>query len=205
MASLSARQLDGNRFVTAHSPPERIAPYLTWGLLDRALPPPAEERVVDVCFVGSLRTHPTRRSFFEALEREAARGEHRFALRACERGQPDRLDRASYRGLLASARIVVDLWGNGAHTYRLYEGLSAGALVLSQAPRWLPSEWAPTRGLHFDVFHSPAQMIEKLRYHLAAPAAREEVARAGCGWVRETFCPETIGRWLSTTLEVTHA
>ncbi|MEM5789969.1 MAG: hypothetical protein AAGU11_21850, partial [Syntrophobacteraceae bacterium] len=131
------------------------APYLHWGLGNTGwLSGDDHPRPVDVCFLGSGNTHRSRErilSLFEEWSRKHA-GMVRTALYLSELSDLDRPSQAQYLEILRQSKICLDLWGHAAQTRRLYEGMWAGCLVLSQAPRWRPTPWTPGEGEHFTAF-----------------------------------------------------
>ncbi len=176
------------------------APYLHWGLPASAAPPFEIDRPrpIDVCFLGSRSTHPTRKEVLRRFERWSL--DHADRVRAglflSEPSGDDRLSPGRYSQILGQSKICLDLWGRAAQTRRLYEGMSAGCLVLSQAPRWFPCAWTPVEGVHFAAFHSPADLIRKIEYFLGREDERKRIALQGRMWVSETFAPATVGAWL---------
>lgn len=176
------------------------APYLHWGLstiglnaTEHTLPRP-----IDVCFLGSQSTHASRRTILRLFEDWSGRNADtvRVALYVSESGDLDRPSLEKYVEILRQSKICIDLWGHAAQTRRLYEGLMAGCLVLSQAPRWLSNAWTPKADEHFSTFDSGIELVRKLEFFLEHEAARNQIASKGNAWVNRTFADSSIGAWL---------
>lgn len=176
------------------------APYLHWGLsatgpasAEHALPRP-----IDVCFLGSQTTHASRKAIVRLLEDWSGRHAEtvKVALYVSEPGDLDRPSQAEYVEILRQSKICIDLWGHSAQTRRLYEGLMAGCLVLSQSPRWLPNAWTPIANEHFGTFGSGMELARQLEFFLEHEGARSQIASNGNFWVNRTFAAPSIGAWL---------
>lgn len=182
------------------------APYLVWGAVAKPRETGANQaevpRDLDLCFLGSLRTHSKRRGLFATLERAAIRhaDQARLALLAAERGCAARLTPNDYRKVLRRSRLCVDLWGNGAVTKRLFEGIASGCLVLSQSPRWRRSHWVPEPGRHILTFSNREDLDRLIDWCISQPDYVAAMAAAAEFWLRSTFNLRSLGIWLRKVL-----
>lgn len=160
-------------FVAAGVP----ARWLPWGVFVDDLPSLDQPRTEDLVFVGAVdpRSRPKRSALLALL------GE-RFALRVLGATAAERLPWAAMMQQLATAKIVINESASGELTFRVFEAMAAGALLLTErVDSGVLDLFTP--GVHLDVF-TPADVCEKVGHYLAAAERRTRIAAAGARLVR---------------------
>ncbi|MDR2050543.1 MAG: glycosyltransferase [Deltaproteobacteria bacterium] len=97
-------------------------------------------------------------------------------------GQGDMLDLFCDSRLIPNESIALEV------NFRLFEGLSCGALVLGQD---LGSDqdafFEP--GLEYETYSNAIELLEKIEFYLKRPQASEKIARAGWKRIQEQYLP----------------
>jgi len=151
------------------------AHWLPWGIDTTIFHDAGRPRVHDLAFVGRLSAHRRKRS--RILAHLAARfPHHAFAT------DPRRaLDWAETAAVYQQARIVIGESMLDDLTFRVFEGMACGALVLAErAANGLTTLFPP--GEVLDVF-GPDDLVEKTAWWLAHDAERAEVAARGAALI----------------------
>lgn len=95
----------------------------------------------------------------------------------------------------ATARLCLDLPGNGPFTFRLPEFLGLGScLIAPQYPAALPVDLEA--GVHYvAVMQDLSDLLEACRYYLAHDEEREQIARAGSSYFDRYLHCEQLGSY----------
>jgi glycosyltransferase involved in cell wall biosynthesis/predicted SAM-dependent methyltransferase len=125
------------------------------------------DRDLDVAYVGSFSAEESGRR----AELLRGVGEH-YPNHFMGRAWPAELAK-----IYARAKIVVNAAVGNDVNMRVFEALASGALLLTDAAEGLHDLFRD--GEHLVVYHSEADLYEKLDYYLAHPAEREAIAAAG--------------------------
>jgi hypothetical protein len=189
-----------------------VIPLGTFNLLDLPLIPIAE-RPTDVFFAGSVEHQPSlrhrlgspktraRREMVAALERL---GRRRPGLRvdlrltpgfdASAAGPP-----ADYSRALMNARICLAPRGTSVETFRVFEGLRFGCVVVGER---LPSHWFYRGGpvIQLDRWNELERALGPLLDDPAELRRRHEQALA---WWRDNCSEAAVGRFLAEHLNAT--
>lgn len=147
-----------------------------------------QERVHDVCFVGKLGYPNTeRRATLEhVLTRFKANDYGRYYT-------PREMGKVYSR-----SKIVFNKSINGDLNMRFFEGLAAGALLVTdRIANGL--DRLGQDGMHFVTYTSAEDAVDKIRYYLSHDAEREAIAAEG---QRHVFAHHTYGHRLATILDV---
>ena len=151
------------------------------GLKARHLPQAAQPRKAGVGFVGNADddTHPRRRRLLAAL------GAAEFALAA---GNASREEAARF---YAEALLGFNCSLNGDLNLRIFEILSGGACLVTD--RLAPQSGLPLileENRHFVGYDSEAELLDKLRFHLARPDVALAIGAAGAAHYAADLAPE---------------
>lgn len=190
-------------------PPVAVIPLGTFNQLDLAVVPMAE-RSTDLFFAGSVEHASSlrqrllapktraRREMLAAAERLAG---SRPGLRADLRTTPgfkasEAASAEAYSRALMDARVCLAPRGTSVETFRVFEGLRYGCVVVADR---LPRHWfydgAPI--VQLDRWSELAAAVEPL---LDDPAALDAWHAGALRWWRERCSEEAVGRYLATCL-----
>ncbi len=154
-----------------------------WAASDQTLLPPlpADQCEYDVSFVGSL--YGERASLIDALRKAG------IVVRCFGHGSEQGVVAANeIPGIYRRSRISLNFSGAGDKPLfgapsphqikaRVFEVTGAGGFLLTEDARGLDRYFQP--GEDIAVFRSADQLVERARYYLSNPEARDRVARAG--------------------------
>jgi tetratricopeptide (TPR) repeat protein len=148
------------------------AHWLPWGVDDAVFHDRGLPRRHDVCFVGTVDStlRPKRAAAIAALR-------DRFRVATFGDQPATRLGWDAMAVEFSRARIVFNESLLGDLTFRVFEAMACGALVLTERiENGLTDLFTP--GEHLDVY-GPGDLIEKVAHYLAAEEERARIAAAG--------------------------
>lgn len=133
-------------------------------------------RVHDVVFVGTVDgERPKRAAALELLGRHCP-------LTTFGTRPEERLSWIEMGRVLSSAKIALNESILGEVTFRTFEAMACGAMLLTERiGNGLDELFTP--GVHLDTYE-PTTLIEKVQHYLAAPDERARIASAGQALVR---------------------
>ncbi|MCC6145363.1 MAG: glycosyltransferase, partial [Candidatus Hydrogenedentes bacterium] len=149
---------------------------------------PEQDRTLDVAYVGSLSEEEGNRRRM-LLEQVQAQFPNHFVGRAWPHEMAE---------IYGKAKIVVNACVNHDLNMRVFEGMAAGALVLTDEAEGLADLFED--GRHLVVYHDEAELLEKISWYLDHPAERDAIARAGQALVLKEH---TYSRRLEEMLRMT--
>ena len=100
---------------------------------------------------------------------------------------------AEFGRLLADTKIALCPRGISHETYRLYEAMRVGCVIVAarQMPTWFTTGWPV---LEVDDWTGIAGLVDEL---LADGARLEDLSQRTLAWWRERCCPEAVGRYIA--------
>ncbi|MBN1529331.1 MAG: hypothetical protein JW895_09750 [Thermoleophilaceae bacterium] len=196
------------RLTRAGQPGVMLIPLGTYNQVDLPVTPIAE-RPTDLFFAGSVE-HEAGLRYRLASPKARSRREMIEAVDLLARGRPGlrtdiRLTEGftssedaaeGYSQALMDARVCLAPRGNSAETFRVFEGLRAGCVVVSER---LPRFWFYDGGpiLQIDSWSQLGDVVEPL---LDDPAELERLHAASLDWWREKCSEEALGRLMAERL-----
>jgi len=99
---------------------------------------------------------------------------------------------ADYASVLADTKIALSPRGVSHETFRTYEALRAGCVVIAQRhlPSWFTTGWPV---IEVDEWSGIGPLVDGL---LKDPAHLAELSEKGLAWWRERCAPEIVGRYI---------
>ncbi len=192
-----------------HRAPVHVIPLGTFNQLDVELVPIAE-RPTDLFFAGSVDHHaslrhrlasPKTRARREMLDAVGRLRRERAGLRVDLRltdgfAASEAADPGEYSRALMGARVCLAPRGTSVETFRVFEGLRCGCVVVADR---LPRHW----------FYDGAPILQLDRWRdlpralapLGDPGALEDHHRRALDWWRTRCSPEVLGRYLAERID----
>ena len=186
-----------------------VIPLGTFNQLDVELVPIAE-RPTDLFFAGSVDHHaslrhrlasPKTRARREMLDAVGRLRRERAGLRVDLRltdgfAASEAADPGEYSRALMGARVCLAPRGTSVETFRVFEGLRCGCVVVADR---LPRHW----------FYDGAPILQLDRWRdlpralapLGDPGALEDHHRRALDWWRTRCSPEVLGRYLAERID----
>lgn len=205
-----ARLLAGRRLRRRRAPPPVEAiPLGTYNQIDLPLRP-IDQRPTDVFFAGSVEhlgsardrlLSPKGRARREMLSAVRRTAEGRPGMTVDVRTTPNFETSASsspvtYSEALMNAKVCLAPRGTSVETFRFFEGLRAGCLVVSGGlPRHRFYEGAPV--LRLDRWRALPQLLDPL---LDAPLEQRRLHEAALAWWRDRCSEAAVARFMADRL-----
>jgi glycosyltransferase involved in cell wall biosynthesis/SAM-dependent methyltransferase/Tfp pilus assembly protein PilF len=150
-----------------------------------------QDRTLDIAYVGSLGEEEGNRRRI-LMDRVREHYPNHFVGRAWPHEMAE---------IYARAKIVVNACVYNDLNMRVFEGMAAGALVLTDEAEGLRDLFED--GRHVVVYHGEADLLEKIAWYLEHPEEREAIASAGQALVlREHTYSHRLEEMLHMTDEI---
>ncbi|MDG2348399.1 MAG: glycosyltransferase, partial [Gammaproteobacteria bacterium] len=135
-----------------------------------------ETRKYDVAFCGQIGSY---RSYRRNAIDKLINSNFNFFYSCAEQGFQITYD--DMMQAYANSKIVINFSQSTVQDHfqlkgRVFEAIASGALLLEQAGS--PIDLCFVVGVHYDVFHSNDELIEKIQYYLDHPSERIKMANA---------------------------